>query len=121
MYLPFCKGRLLSAATLQVPTGPVSQAKDNSGLGNWGQKLGLLYRRRMLNGRRGSSDDHPLLVTARDDPVRASQKPYGTREEGLMRGVLQEFGEKGAGRAGRGTRGAWREMYDATRLTASRL
>lgn len=49
----------------------------------------------MLSGRRGSSDDHPLLVTARDAPVRPSQELYGTREEGLVRGSsLQAFGEK---------------------------
>lgn len=95
-----------------VPTGRFS-----SGIFWSGDERGQLGRdrARMLSGRRGSSDDHPLLVTARDDPVRASQKPYGTREEGLMRaGSCRNLGkERRPGRRGRGD--------DATRLSASRL
>lgn len=78
----------------------------------------LWSRARMLNGQRRSSDDHPWLVTARDVPVRASQKPYGTREEGLMRahscrnlGKERMFGDWGGKEQG----------HDATRLSASRF
>lgn len=73
---------------------------------------------RMLNGQRGSSDDHPWLMTARDVPARASQKPYGTREEGLMRGRLAGIWgkERMFGDWGRKEQG-----HDATRLSASRF
>lgn len=85
-----------------------------------GGQLGR-YRARMLNGRRGSSDDHPLLVTARDVPARASQKPYGTREGKLMRRPSCRNLGKRAQVWGRGGGGRSSQGHDATRLSASRL
>lgn len=56
------------------------------------------YRVRMLNGRWGSSDDHPLLVTARDVPARARLRSrMGQERKDSCAPVLQEFGGKGAG------------------------
>lgn len=102
---------LPSGCHLPVPTGRficLGWVYDPGVVG----KLGWLdcTRMRILNGRRGSSDDHPLLVTARDVPARASQKPYGTREEGLMRarlaGILGEWAPAGRGEGRGGRRGA---------------